>query len=110
MTEQRSDEQLSNILKNISDPSSSKQNINEQIENWDKEFRTSSNRKIGAGLVLVVAMGIVGAYFLHFLYQVKHECASVKKTPRVIAEVLLWIQVGACVILALLSIFTLTSV
>ena len=44
------------------------------------------------GLISAVVGGAITAYFLHFLYQVKRDCAKTNKTARQIAEVLLWFQ------------------
>ena len=107
MTEQTSDKQLTDILKGMSDPSNSKLNLEQEIEKWDKDFYKSSNREIGGGLVFAVFGSVVAVYVLHLLYQVKTKCSDVEKTPLVIAEVLLWIQIVVCALLTLGSIYAL---
>lgn len=107
MTDPANDKQLQELLTHMSDPKASKQDLNEELANWDKGFWKSSNRQVGGGLVMALVLGAVSAYFLHFLYQVKNKCTKVDKAPRLIAEVLMWIQLAFCAVLALGSLYAL---
>lgn len=107
ITDPANDKQLQGILTHMSDPNASKQDLNKEIEIWDKSFWKSSNRQVGGGLVMALVLGAVSAYFLHFLYQVKNKCTKVNKAPRLIAEVLMWIQLAFCGVLVLGSLYAL---
>lgn len=64
-----------------------------------------SNGAMICALLVAILTIVLDMYLLNFLKQVRNRCYNVPDTPRVIAEIILWVQLIGAIVACIVTIY-----